>query len=199
MSAAAQLKEHIEALAARTRERLRGEGLTRQVLGAIRQDLIELAAHSDLLSPQRFALPPSGSPRMYLLYEDQDEATGQALYVNVCGPGVVSPPHDHATWAVIAGIRGVEHNTLYRLAPSDAQGAPALTTAGHLQVRQGEALALLPDEIHSIDTREQPLVMCLHHYGRGLPRQTTRRAFLDAGPAGVAYAPQPEIVSWPGN
>ncbi len=196
------LIDDASALVERTRRTLNRQGVTRHSLNDVRQDLIALATHPDLQDPATFAPDPNGHGRLYRLHEDPNG--GYALYVNVCGPNTQSPPHDHTTWAVIAGVEGAEHNTFYEEArhPDDAPRHPGhaakprdpgpLQTIGHLAITPGRAIALLPDDIHSIDTRQEPRVVCLHFYGLALPQQTHRRAFT--GPDTTHYAPQPEIV-----
>ncbi|MGD9944113.1 MAG: hypothetical protein AB7L76_02325 [Burkholderiaceae bacterium] len=182
-----QLGRRIDELVADTRRTLAAEGVTRHSLARVREALIELGRETSLFDPQRFPLPAGGKARMYVLHADPDQS--MTLYVNVCGAGVVSPPHDHATWAVIAGVVGEERNTFYRIVDAGAE------PVGSKAVVAGEAVALMPDDVHSIDTLQQPLVMTLHFYGRSLPAQTDRRAFPEQG-AATAYAPQPEIVAW---
>ena len=191
------LADRVEDLMARTRRALSTKGVSRHGLAELREALIELAGQASLFGPERFAPAADGKPRMYVLHAEPDDSI--TLYVNICGAGVVSPPHDHATWAVIAGVVGEERNTFYRLvSPTGPEAGAAgahLETVGGKSVVAGEAIALMPDDIHSIDTLQQDRVVTLHFYGRSLPAQTDRRAFPDSGQA-AAYAPQPEIVAW---
>lgn len=189
MSTHPDLSLQAHELVARSRRELAQHGLNRTSLARIREDLVALAAHPALRDADTFAMRPGGQGKMYRLHEDDDG--GYALYINVCGAGVVSPPHDHTTWAIIAGVEGLEHNTFYDI---DDQGRPR--TKGHKAIGAGDAIALMPDDVHSIDTRDGERVVCLHFYGLALPSQTERRAFFDES-AASRYAPQPEIVSWP--
>lgn len=157
------------------------------MLSNVRQELIALAQQPEFQSHAWFPDAAPGKGVLYQLHGDLDDA--YALYVNVCGAQVVSPPHDHTTWAVIAGVEGVEHNYFYRL----DEGQRAVRT-GQKDIRAGEGVALMPDDVHSINTSNQDRVVCLHFYGVGLPKQTARRAFGELAAAG--YAPQPEIMQW---
>ena len=56
---------------------------------------------------------PQGEPgKAYRLAEDADHRF--ALYAAAGAPGRQAPPHNHTTWAVIAGVYGEEHNVFYR-------------------------------------------------------------------------------------
>ncbi len=186
----ADLAARAHDLVENSRQALAAQGLNRPTLARLREGLQALAAHPALRDAETFAMNDNGKGKMYRLHED-DDGGGFALYVNVCGSGVVSPPHDHTTWAIIAGVEGVEHNTFYEVG---ADGKPRET--GRKAIGAGDAIALMPDDVHSIDTRDGQRVVCLHFYGLALPRQTGRRAFFEQRDAGH-YAPQPDIVGWP--
>ena len=195
---AGTLRRRVDSLIADTRTLLASHGVSRESLARVRERLQQLAGERALFSAERFPSVPAGTGRLYTLHEDADGSF--ALYVNVCGPQVRSPAHDHSTWAVIAGIEGEEFNTFYSVDP--AAGDVAVRVTGEKTIGPGDAIALMPQDVHSIDTRDQPRVACLHFYGRGLPQQTDRRAFpaadADPGAQPAKYAPQPEIVRWNG-
>ncbi|MGO4396243.1 hypothetical protein AB4Z46_33335 [Variovorax sp. M-6] len=185
------LERAVARLIEKTREAL-APGLTRESLFAVRSHLLALSAQRELFAPERFPLPPGQNSVMYILHSEPDEST--TLYVNVCGPGIVSPAHDHGTWALVAGLLGVEENRFYRTRAPLHQDVEEV---GRMNVEHGKAIALLPDDVHSISTGDQALMMGLHFYGLSLPRQTARRAFGLPGSTPSAYAPQPEIRAWP--
>lgn len=190
------LSPAVEGLIAFARNTLLHGGTSRHSLAVIRLALLRLATRSELFPPEAFPLPQGQAAVLYTLHTDTDES--MTLYVDVCGPDVFSPPHDHGTWALIAGLQGYENNRFYQMVSGDEPAAaPAVKEVGQLALGAGKAIALMPDDIHSIATGEQARVMCLHFYGLSLPRQTTRRAFGLPGQAPSHYAPQPEIRSWP--
>lgn len=191
MSEHQDLERAVARLIEQTREAL-APGLSRETLSVVRSHLLEMAARRDWFPHDRFPLPRGQNSVMYVLHSDPDEST--TLYVNVCGPGIVSPAHDHGTWALIAGLEGAEENRFYRTREPDHRD---VAEVGRMTVEHGKAIALLPDDIHSISTGDQPLMMSLHFYGLSLPRQTTRRAFGLSGTAPSSYSPQPEIRAWP--
>ena len=102
MSLMEQRREAVEA----TLERVRGiearHGVTRAALEALKPVLIELAGRAELFPPEHFPVSPGGRGRVYRLAEDTDRRF--ALYASAGVPGKAQPPHNHTTWAVIAGV-----------------------------------------------------------------------------------------------
>ncbi len=81
-------------------------------LNALAKSLIQLATSPYWESAiYRKALP--GEELLYELAVSQDD--GPSLYLVSDGPAVVSPPHEHKTWAIIAGIHGRETNRRFAL------------------------------------------------------------------------------------
>ena len=65
------------------------------------------------MADAHFPGPDEGvAETLYLLSEDED--LNNALYLYRPAPGMSTPPHDHSTWAVIAGIEGEEPNTVWQ-------------------------------------------------------------------------------------
>ena len=77
-------------------------GVTPATLDAIKPVLIALATRTDLFPPEHFPVTPGGHGRVYRLAEDADRRF--ALYASAGVPGKAQPPHNHTTWAVIAGV-----------------------------------------------------------------------------------------------
>src|SRR5262249_44205698 len=101
---AAAVAETIDAIRLIERE----QGVTLAALDAIRERLIGLATRSELFPEASFPIPAGATGRAYRLAEDPDHRF--ALYASAGAPGRAAPPHNHTTWAVIAGVRGEEHN-----------------------------------------------------------------------------------------
>src|SRR5262249_43119720 len=111
-------------------------------LAAVAEGLRQLAAEL-ALPPAEF---PSAGPSEELVYPlAEDARSGVALYLVSDAPGTVSPPHEHRTWAVIAGVRGVEANTLYRIIDSERR---EVEVRGEVVVGAGQALVLPEGAIH---------------------------------------------------
>jgi predicted metal-dependent enzyme (double-stranded beta helix superfamily) len=101
-----------------------------------------------------------------LLYElAPGSANGVSLYLVSDGPGVVSPPHHHGTWAVIAGIRGQELNHLYAVR---SVASRIVVQASKVEVGRGQVLTLGANDVHSTEVSGTGSTFHLHLYGRPL-------------------------------
>lgn len=108
----------------------------------------------------------SANPHEELLYELAiSPKNGPSLYLVSDGQFVISPPHEHTTWAVIAGIRGVEINRLYKIASASPKVA---SEASVVEIGRGESLILRAHEIHSTAVSASDASFHLHLYGRPL-------------------------------
>jgi len=95
--AVGELIEHVRGIESK-------EGVTRASLEKINAELIALASRSELFPAQHFANIPGRAGTIYHLAEDSDGRF--ALYGSAGVPGKAQPPHNHTTWASIAGVYG---------------------------------------------------------------------------------------------
>lgn len=163
-------------------------GVDRRTLDSIRAALVDLASRAELFSRERFPPPPDPKldSNMYQLCFDGSETL--ALYASVAPAGLVTPPHYHGTWAVIAGVRGIEENQLYR---RDPNGSLAPTRI--VLVQKGTAIGMLADDVHSIRIvpTAEPF-FSLHLYG--LPFERTQREYRDTTTGEwCRYAARPNV------
>jgi rhodanese-related sulfurtransferase/predicted metal-dependent enzyme (double-stranded beta helix superfamily) len=170
-------------------------GVTRAALDAIKPVLVALGQRTDLFPREHFTIPPGRANAIYHLAEDPDGSF--ALYGSAGLPGAAQPPHDHTTWAVIAGIYGEEHNVFFdRVDDRSVHGRGELRKTHEITVRRGSACALLPEEFHTIEGRGAEPKLHLHIYGRTLEDLPGRIGF--EGTLGGTYRrflAKPEIVS----
>lgn len=105
----------------------------------------------------------AGQEQLHALAHSPDN--GPALYLVSDGATVVSPPHAHGTWAVIAGIRGCEVNHRYALLSAETRTVTRVSTQ---TVGPGDTLTLQAQEIHSTNVPLGCASFHLHLYGRAL-------------------------------
>ncbi|MGH8765040.1 MAG: rhodanese-like domain-containing protein, partial [Burkholderiales bacterium] len=161
------------------------DGVTRASLDRIKAELINLASRSELFPPQHFANAPGRAGTIYHLAEDPDGRF--ALYGSAGAPGKAQPPHNHTTWASIAGVYGDEHNVFYEISDRDAPpGEGKLRHTNELTIRRGSACAMLPDDFHTIEVTSKEDSLHLHLYGKTLEDLPDRITF--ASSKGGKYA-----------
>lgn len=153
---------------------IESSGVTAASLDKIGGLLSSLASRADLFPQDEFPLGADGG--IYRLSEDPDHRF--ALYASAGGPGKKVPPHNHTTWAIIAGVHGAERNVVYERLDNGAQEnvvqlreAPAKEKT----LKRGDVIAFLPDDFHHIET---PVgsgnALHLHFYGLSLEHLPNR-------------------------
>ena len=153
-------------------------GVTRPALDAILTEMLDLAQHEALFPQAEFPPPPAGEKgsKRYLLQEDPDGRF--AIYLLALNPGNSTKPHDHTTWAVVAGVEGQELNRVYRRTDDGAvPGKASLEPVREVMVEPGRGIALMPDDIHSIHTFGTAPTRHLHVYGLALEKLDARQGF----------------------
>ena len=188
---AAQRERAVAACIAEVKAIIGTDGVTRGALERVKGRLLELAKRRDLFSFEQ--LPPRhrGST-LHLLSEDDDH--GFALYAVAAQSASKTPPHDHTTWAVVVGVEGRELNRHYRRIDDGAQpGTARLEETGSTMVEPGTGVALMPDDIHSIERAGDAPMLHFHLYGRSLEHLPERKQFdLERGSYEV-YPANPNI------
>lgn len=165
----------VRGILARVR-RLAEPSIDRDRLDAIKTELMALASNRELFPVAEFPPIEGGNSSMYRLSEDPDHR--YALYVVAPASGGFAPPHDHATWAVIAGIHGREKNKLYRRLDDGSQaGVARIEQYDEIDVVAGTAVALMPSDIHSIHLGDDGPHANLHLYGMSVEHCHGRRMY----------------------
>lgn len=134
-----------------------------------------LALERSWLSPALYEADPALGYGTTLLHVEPD----QSLFVVVDSwlPGRGVRPHDHDTWAVVAGVEGVERNTFWRRQDDGSRpGHAELQRLGERRIAAGEALLMPRGSIHSVVNEGAQTSLSLHVYGRHL-NHTARRQF----------------------
>lgn len=154
-------------------------GVCRAALDRVKARLLRLAERRDLFHFARFPVLGDGRKNrssIYLLDEDDDHSF--ALFAVSELEGNMSPPHDHTTWAVLAGIEGEELNRFYeRIDDGSVEGRAAIRETGEDTVKAGTGVALMPDDIHSIHCVTAAPTLDFHLYGRSIAHLPERKMF----------------------
>ena len=99
-----------------------------------------------------------------MLHEEPDHSL--AVLVASWLPGRGTPPHDHGTWAVVAGIEGVEHNVRYRRVDDGSRtGYAELEEKDAFDAAPGELVCMKTGGIHKVTNQTGEMTLSLHTYG----------------------------------
>jgi rhodanese-related sulfurtransferase/predicted metal-dependent enzyme (double-stranded beta helix superfamily) len=185
------VRETIEAV-----RRIEAEyGVTREALERIKPVLVGLASQTELFPAESLGNLPGRPGTLFHLAEDPDGRF--ALYGSAGAPGKAQPPHNHTTWACIAGVYGEEHNVFYdRVDDRKVEGEGRLAKTGELTVVKGNACAFLPDDFHTIEVVNGKESLHLHLYGKTL-EDLPERVFFGASTGGPfkRFMSRPEVFS----
>lgn len=178
------IADEVANLVANAKAHVERHGVTRASLAGVLSIVEEAARLPNQWDASRFPDPEPGERQArYLIATDPDDSF--TLYLNVMRPGNLIPPHNHTTWACIAAVQGAEHNTLYERTDGGTGAGPAsLRVVKEFDVEPGSGVALLADDIHSVEIRGEQPIRHLHFYGKALETLSERLMFdLAAGEA----------------
>ena len=113
---------------------------------------------------------------VHMLHEETDHSL--AVFVVSWLPHRGTPPHDHGTWAVVAGLDGDERNVKYNRKDDRSQsGYAELEERCSFQAGPGEVICMRPRGIHLVHNDTDRVTVSLHTYGRHVNH--TERASFD--------------------
>jgi predicted metal-dependent enzyme (double-stranded beta helix superfamily) len=100
----------------------------------------------------------------YLLHEEDDHSL--AVFAVSWVPGMGVGPHDHGTWAVVAGVEGVERNIRYKRQDdrSDPEHAE-LDIKEEADAAPGDLVCIKKGGIHAVRNDSDKVTVSLHTYG----------------------------------
>lgn len=101
---------------------------------------------------------------VHLLHEEPDHTL--AVFAVAWLPGRGAPPHNHGTWALVAGVDGPEKNVYWKRVDDHSRpGYAVIEKRGEEMIGPGEVVAFLPDAIHSVANETGEVTLSLHVYG----------------------------------
>jgi predicted metal-dependent enzyme (double-stranded beta helix superfamily) len=104
---------------------------------------------------------------IYALHEEPDQSL--AIFVVTWLPGDETPPHDHGTWAVIAGLDGHETNHWWkRFDDGGTPGYADVRRTGSERIDAASIIAMTGEAIHSLHNDSGGVSTTLHLYGRNV-------------------------------
>jgi len=168
------------------------QGVTRQSLDEIQAALISLANRRELFKEEDYLPGVEKNGFLYALSQDEDRR--YALYLNSSASSVMTPPHDHTTWAVVVGICGEELNRFYRRVDDGSiAGKGEVEQVDTFNITAGTGVSMMPDDIHSIHQEGPSLNLHLHMYGLALTELTQRVQYDTQNGTYKVYPPTPSI------
>ena len=125
----------------------------------------KLVADPSWLQPNYYESDESQGFGVHLLHEEADHSL--AVFAFNWLPGRGTPAHDHGTWAVVAGVEGVERNVRYRRVDDGTREDYAeLEVKKEFDAAAGEAVCIRSGGVHKVSNETDTLTLSLHTYGR---------------------------------
>ena len=154
-----QLVADLRALRARCKDE-------REMLSAVRP-LARRASlsRSSWVEDRMYEVDPEQGVAGYVLHEESDHSLAVLAVSWLPHRGV--PPHDHGTWAVVAGVDGPEKNEFFQRADDRSRpGYAELRKVGEKVCSAGDVIAMPSGTIHSVLNETDAVTLSLHIYGK---------------------------------
>jgi predicted metal-dependent enzyme (double-stranded beta helix superfamily) len=135
-----------------------------EIIGRVAPLARRLALDKSWLNGKHHETNPEQGFGAHLLHEEPDHSLA-VLVVNWL-PGRGAPPHDHGTWAVVAGVEGVERNIRYRRTDDGSRPGYAKLEVKHdFDADAGEVICMKTGGIHAVRNESDDVTLSLHTYG----------------------------------
>ncbi len=167
------------------------QGVTRESLSNIRDVMVGLASQTDLFPPEDFPISKGGDGEAFEVLSVDDDGRFE-LYMEVADKHVTTPPHNHTTWAVVTGIRGLELNRIYE-GDGGPMGEARPRVAQEIEVKKGAGVCMMPDDYHSIHIEPGEINMHLHLYGLGFAHLKGRKMYDESTGKYRSFDYTPEV------
>jgi len=138
-----------------------------EIAARVRPLARDLALARTWLQPRHYECDAEQGFGVHVLHEEADHTLFVIAAAWLPGRGVA--PHNHGTWAVVAGVDGPERNTFWKRLDDRARpGYAKIATVAEKDFGPGDVLTLLPDAIHSVRNDTAAVTVSLHVYGYNL-------------------------------
>lgn len=155
------LEEYVQDLRRITRETDNEDEIIKQVGPLARR----LALDKCWLEKNHYETDTEQGFGVHLLHEEPDHTL--AVIVLSWLPGRGAPPHDHGTWAVVAGVEGVERNIRYNRVDDRSNPDYAELEVKHeFDADAGELICMKTGGIHAVRNETDRVTLSLHSYGK---------------------------------
>ncbi len=141
-----------------------------------------LVADQSWLKPEYYEADPDQGFGVHVLHEEADH--GLAVFVVSWDPHKGVGPHDHGTWAMIAGVEGIERNARYaRLDDCGRDGYAEIEAKSETLAGPGELICIKNGGIHSVWNDSDAVTLTVHTYGMHV--NYTERSLYDPETTGA--------------
>lgn len=119
---------------------------------------------------------------VHMLHEEPDHSL--AVMAIAWLPGRGAAPHDHGTWAVVAGVDGPERNDFYKRVDDGTQtGHAELRKVGQNVYSEGDVVAMPSGMIHGVWNDGDSVSVSLHIYGKHINHTARSKYDLESNTA----------------
>ena len=136
-----------------------------EIVARVKPLAIRLAEDKSWLTDEHRNANNAQGAAVFLLHEEPDHSL--AVFASAYSAGRGFPPHDHGTWAIVAGVEGIETDTYWRRVDNGSRdGYAELEQGVETPIAPGSASAMVTGEIHSVANKTAETTISLHVYGR---------------------------------
>ena len=132
------------------------------------------------LEPKHYEADEDQGFGVHLLHEEPDHSL--AVLALSWLPGRGTPPHDHGTWAVVAGVEGIERNVRYnRIDDRHRDDYAELEVKHEFDAGPGDLVCMRTGGIHMVTNETETITLSVHTYGRHINHTARSQFNLDTG------------------
>jgi predicted metal-dependent enzyme (double-stranded beta helix superfamily) len=137
----------------------------RETLSRGRPLALRAALSRTWLEDHMYQADPGQGFGIHLLHEESDHTL--AVFAVSWLPNRGTPPHDHGTWALVAGVDGPEKNEFFERTDDRSRlGHAKLKKIGEKVFESGDVVAMPTGAIHSVWNETGQVTLSLHIYGK---------------------------------